>query len=98
MTRFAEPMARLIEELKKMPGVGGKSAQRFASSRDLQQVLITNGLTVDTEQSVSDDPPMNDLQTDLEQRVAGEDQRIDRHRLSVRALSTRVETLPVLLV
>jgi recombination protein RecR len=28
--RFAEPMARLIEELKKLPGVGSKSAQRFA--------------------------------------------------------------------
>jgi recombination protein RecR len=30
VSRFAEPMARLIEELKKLPGVGGKSAQRFA--------------------------------------------------------------------
>jgi recombination protein RecR len=30
MSRFAEPMARLIEELKKLPGVGSKSAQRFA--------------------------------------------------------------------
>ena len=30
MARFAEPMARLIEELKKLPGVGGKTAQRFA--------------------------------------------------------------------
>ncbi len=30
MTRYAEPMARLIEELKKLPGVGTKSAQRFA--------------------------------------------------------------------
>ena len=30
MSRFAEPMVRLIEELKKLPGVGGKSAQRFA--------------------------------------------------------------------
>lgn len=30
MPRFAEPMARLIEELKKLPGVGGKTAQRFA--------------------------------------------------------------------
>jgi len=30
MTRFAEPMARLIEELKKLPGVGSKSAQRLA--------------------------------------------------------------------
>ncbi|HUI83441.1 MAG TPA: recombination mediator RecR [Candidatus Binatia bacterium] len=30
MSRFAEPMARLIEELKKLPGVGGKTAQRFA--------------------------------------------------------------------
>jgi len=30
VARFAEPMARLIEELKKLPGVGGKTAQRFA--------------------------------------------------------------------
>jgi len=30
MCRFAEPMARLIEELKKLPGVGTKSAQRLA--------------------------------------------------------------------
>ncbi len=30
MSRFAEPMARLIEELRKLPGVGTKTAQRFA--------------------------------------------------------------------
>jgi len=30
MQRFAEPMARLIDELRKLPGVGTKSAQRFA--------------------------------------------------------------------
>ena len=30
MSRFAEPLARLIEELKKLPGVGGKTAQRYA--------------------------------------------------------------------
>jgi recombination protein RecR len=30
VSRFAEPMVRLIEELKKLPGVGGKTAQRFA--------------------------------------------------------------------
>jgi len=30
VSRYAEPMARLIEELKKLPGVGAKSAQRFA--------------------------------------------------------------------
>ncbi len=30
MSRYAEPMARLIEELKKLPGVGSKTAQRFA--------------------------------------------------------------------
>jgi recombination protein RecR len=30
MTRFAEPMVRLIEELKKLPGIGNKSAQRMA--------------------------------------------------------------------
>ena len=30
MPNFAEPMARLIDELKKLPGVGAKSAQRLA--------------------------------------------------------------------
>lgn len=30
MTRFAEPMARLIEELRKLPGIGTRSAQRLA--------------------------------------------------------------------
>ena len=30
MSKFAEPMARLIEELKKLPGIGSKSAQRMA--------------------------------------------------------------------
>jgi recombination protein RecR len=30
VSRFAEPMARLIEELRKLPGVGAKSAQRLA--------------------------------------------------------------------
>ena len=28
--RFAEPMSRLIDELRKLPGVGAKSAQRYA--------------------------------------------------------------------
>lgn len=30
MERFAQPMARLIEELRKLPGIGAKSAQRLA--------------------------------------------------------------------
>lgn len=30
MSQFAEPMARLIEELRKLPGIGAKSAQRLA--------------------------------------------------------------------
>jgi len=30
MAKFPEPMARLIDELKKLPGVGSKSAQRLA--------------------------------------------------------------------
>ncbi|MBI2682739.1 MAG: recombination protein RecR [Acidobacteriales bacterium] len=30
MAKFAEPMAQLIAELKKLPGVGNKSAQRLA--------------------------------------------------------------------
>ena len=29
MSKFAEPMTRLIDELKKLPGVGAKSAQRL---------------------------------------------------------------------
>jgi recombination protein RecR len=30
MSRFAEPMTRLIDELKKLPGIGNKTAQRLA--------------------------------------------------------------------
>jgi recombination protein RecR len=30
MAKFAEPMTRLIDELKKLPGIGNKSAQRLA--------------------------------------------------------------------
>ncbi len=30
MNRFAEPMSRLIGELKKLPGIGSKNAQRLA--------------------------------------------------------------------
>jgi recombination protein RecR len=30
MQRYAEPMSRLIDELKKLPGVGSKTAQRYA--------------------------------------------------------------------
>ena len=30
MSRFAQPMAALIEELRKLPGIGAKSAQRLA--------------------------------------------------------------------
>jgi recombination protein RecR len=30
LSRFAEPIARLIEELRKLPGIGTKSAQRLA--------------------------------------------------------------------
>ena len=38
MTKFAEPMARLIDELKKLPGIGSKSAQRMAF-----HILRSNG-------------------------------------------------------
>jgi recombination protein RecR len=46
MSRFAEPLARLIEELKKLPGIGSKSAQRLAfyvlrSSDDDAEALAT---------------------------------------------------------
>ena len=47
MSKFAEPMARLIEELKKLPGVGSKSAQRLAfhilrSSEDDAEALASS--------------------------------------------------------
>ncbi len=38
MSKFAEPMAQLIDELKKLPGIGGKSAQRMAF-----HILRSNG-------------------------------------------------------
>ncbi len=44
MARFAEPMTRLIEELRKLPGIGTKSAQRLAfhvlrsSAEDAEQL------------------------------------------------------------
>jgi len=46
VAKFAEPMARLIDELKKLPGVGSKSAQRMAfhilrSSADDADALAT---------------------------------------------------------
>ena len=46
MARFAEPMSRLIDELRKLPGVGTKSAQRLAfhvlrSSADDAEALAT---------------------------------------------------------
>jgi len=45
-SRFAEPMSRLIEELRKLPGIGTKSAQRLAfhvlrSSADDAEALAT---------------------------------------------------------
>src|SRR2546422_916706 len=48
MSRFAEPMTRLIDELKKLPGIGSKSAQRLAfhilraSDGDDEVILATN--------------------------------------------------------
>jgi recombination protein RecR len=48
-TRFAEPMARLIDELRKLPGVGTKSAQRFAfhilRSSDADAAALSTAIT-----------------------------------------------------
>jgi recombination protein RecR len=46
MAKFAGPMAQLIDQLKKLPGVGSKSAQRFAfhilrSSEEDAELLAT---------------------------------------------------------
>src|SRR3982751_5771590 len=44
MSKYAEPMVRLIDELKKLPGIGSKTAQRLAfhilrSSGDAAEAL-----------------------------------------------------------
>jgi len=48
MSKFAEPMSRLIEELKKLPGVGSKSAQRLAfhvlRSSDADAVALADAI------------------------------------------------------
>ena len=46
MSKFAEPMSRLIDELKKLPGIGNKTAQRLAfhilrSSEDDAEALAS---------------------------------------------------------
>src|SRR6202163_4996584 len=46
MSKFAEPMTRLIDELKKLPGIGSKTAQRLAfhilrSSEDDAEALAS---------------------------------------------------------
>ena len=43
MSKFAEPMARLIEELRKLPGVGTKSAQRLAFRQGIDGVVFVGG-------------------------------------------------------
>ena len=46
MAQFAEPMTRLIEELRKLPGIGTKSAQRLAfhvlrsSAEDAEKLAV----------------------------------------------------------
>ena len=46
MARFAEPMTRLIDEFRKLPGIGTKSAQRLAfyvlrsSSEDAENLAV----------------------------------------------------------
>ena len=46
MAQFAEPMTRLIEELRKLPGIGTKSAQRLAfhmlrsSTEDAEKLAV----------------------------------------------------------
>jgi len=48
MQRFAEPMARLIDELRKLPGVGTRTAQRFAfhllRTSDAEAAALSNAI------------------------------------------------------
>ena len=46
MAKFAEPMAQLIDELKKLPGVGSKSAQRMAFHILRSSVEDADGLSL----------------------------------------------------
>jgi recombination protein RecR len=50
MARFAEPMSRLIDELRKLPGIGAKNAQRLAfhvlRSSDADARALANAILV----------------------------------------------------
>ena len=50
MSRFAEPMTRLIDELRKLPGIGAKNAQRLAfhvlRSSDSDAKALANAILV----------------------------------------------------
>jgi recombination protein RecR len=50
MARFAEPMTRLIDELRKLPGIGAKNAQRLAfhvlRSSDSDARALANAILV----------------------------------------------------
>lgn len=49
MAQYAKPLANLIRELSKLPGIGGKSAQRLAfhilSMDDLEAEVLANSIT-----------------------------------------------------
>ena len=40
--KFAEPMARLIDELKKLPGIGSKTAQRLAEELGVNHKTVAS--------------------------------------------------------
>ena len=49
MAQYAKPLANLIRELSKLPGIGGKSAQRLAfhilSMEDREAEILANAIT-----------------------------------------------------
>ena len=49
MAQYAKPLANLIRELSKLPGIGGKSAQRLAfhilSMDDREAEVLANSIT-----------------------------------------------------
>jgi recombination protein RecR len=55
MTSFPAPVARLIEELRKLPGIGGKSAQRLVFhliARPADQVRALAAAVADLEEGI----------------------------------------------
>jgi dephospho-CoA kinase len=80
MPDYAEPLARLIDELKRLPSIGQKSAQRIAFhlervSREEAERRIQSQMPIDEKRRLADDVidcsgSIEDTEKDVERLIA----------------------------